>query len=183
MEFRDVIAKRYSCKRYDEARQVEPRALEKILEAGRLAPTAKNLQEQHVYVLQSAASLAIVNELTPCRYGAPTVLAVAFDATNVYTYPGDARDSGIEDAAIVATHMILAACDAGVDSCWLNRFDPEVAKERLGLPENEELLMLLDLGPAAQPREPQAACGDGNVSVEVTGGRRSCQRSVPLSRI
>ena len=154
MEFRDVIAKRYSCKKYDETRQVEPEALEKILEAGRLAPTAKNLQEQHVYVLQSAESLAIVDELTPCRYGAPTVLAVAFDATNVYLYPGDARDSGIEDAAIVATHMVLAACDAGVDSCWLNRFDPDVAKERLGLPENEELLMLLDLGYAAEGTGP-----------------------------
>ena len=132
MEFRDVIAKRYSCKKYDETRQVEPEALEKILQAGRLAPTAKNLQEQHVYVLQSAESLAIVDELTPC----------------------DARDSGIEDAAIVATHMVLAACDAGVDSCWLNRFDPDVAKERLGLPENEELLMLLDLGYAAEGTGP-----------------------------
>ena len=144
MEFRDVVSKRYSCKKYDESRQVEPEALERILEAGQLAPTAKNLQEQHVYVLQSAESLAIVDELTPCRYGAPTVLAVAFDTSNVYTYPGDARDSGIEDAAIVATHMILAACDAGVDSCWL------LAKERLGLPENEEVLMLLDLGYAAE---------------------------------
>ena len=61
MEFSDVIAKRYSCKKYDQTRQVEPEALEKILEAGRLAPTAKNLQEQHVYVLQSAESLAIVD--------------------------------------------------------------------------------------------------------------------------
>ena len=65
MEFSDVIAKRYSCKKYDEARQVEPEALEKILEAGRLAPTAKNLQEQHVYVLQSAESLAIVDAMDP----------------------------------------------------------------------------------------------------------------------
>ena len=154
MEFTEVIAKRYSCKRFDGTRQVTPEALERILEAGRLAPTAKNLQEQHVYVLQSPESLAIVDELTPCRYGAPTVLAVAFDATNVYTYPGDARDSGIEDAAIVATHMVLAATDAGVDSCWLNRFDPDLAKERLSLPESEELLMLLDLGYAAEGTGP-----------------------------
>lgn len=154
MEFAEVIAKRYSCKRFDGTRQVAPEALERILEAGRLAPTAKNLQEQHVYVLQSPESLAIVDELTPCRYGAPTVLAVAFDATNVYTYPGDARDSGIEDAAIVATHMVLAATDAGVDSCWLNRFDPDLAKERLSLPESEELLMLLDLGYAAEGTVP-----------------------------
>ena len=150
MEFGDVIAKRYSCKKYDGDRQVAPETLTRILEAGRLAPTAKNLQEQHVYVLQSAESLEVIDALTPCRYGAPTVLVVAFDATNAYSYPGGNRDSGIEDAAIVATHMVLAARDADVDSCWVNNFDPDLAKERLGLPENEEILMLLDLGYAAE---------------------------------
>ena len=156
MEFQEVIEKRYSCKRYDPARPVEPEALARVLEAGRLAPTAKNLQEQRVYVLQGDEALAIVDELTPCRYGAPCVLAVAFDATNVFTYPGGSRDSGIEDASIVATHMVLAAADAGLDSCWVNNFDPALAKERLGLPENEEMLMLLDLGHAAEGAGPLA---------------------------
>ena len=153
MEFTDVVARRYACKKYD-GRPVDPAALQAILEAGRLAPTAKNLQEQKIYVVQSPEGLAKIDALTPCRYGAPTVLLVAFDSENVYQYPGGGRDSGIEDAAIVATHMMLAACNAGVDSCWLNRFDPDVAKERLGLPENEELLMLLDLGYAAEGTGP-----------------------------
>ena len=156
MEFSDVIKNRYSCKKYDTARQVTPEQLTAIFEAGRVAPTAKNLQEQHVYVLQSEVDLALIDELTPCRYGAPTVLVVAFDTKNVYTYPGDERDSGIEDAAIVATHMILAATNEGVDSCWLNRFDPAEAKAKLGLPENEEILMLLDLGFAAEGTGPLA---------------------------
>lgn len=153
MEFTDVVARRYACKKYD-GRPVDPAALQAILEAGRLAPTAKNLQEQKIYVVQSPEGLAKIDALTPCRYGAPTVLLVAFDSENVYQYPGGGRDSGIEDAAIVATHMMLAACNAGVDSCWLNRFDPDAAKERLGLPENEELLMLLDLGYAAEGTGP-----------------------------
>ena len=128
MEFTDVVARRYACKKYD-GRPVDPAALQAILEAGRLAPTAKNLQEQKIYVVQSPEGLAKIDALTPCRYGAPTVLLVAFDSENVYQYPGGGRDSGIEDAAIVATHMMLAACNAGVDSCWLNRFDPaEAAK-------------------------------------------------------
>lgn len=156
MEFSDVVKNRYSCKKYDPARQVTPEQLTAILEAGRMAPTAKNLQEQHVYVLQGDADLALIDELTPCRYGAPTVLVVAFDTENVYTYPGDERDSGIEDAAIVATHMILAATNEGVDSCWLNRFDPAEAKAKLGLPDNEEILMLLDLGFAAEGTGPLA---------------------------
>ncbi len=156
MEFSDVVKIRYSCKKYDPKRQVTPEQLAAILEAGRVAPTAKNLQEQHIYVLQSEADLALVDKLTPCRYGAPTVLVVAFDTGNVYTYPGDERDSGIEDATIVATHMILAAANAGVDSCWVNRVDPAEAKEKLELPDNEEILMFMDLGFAAEGAGPLA---------------------------
>ena len=156
MEFSDVVKNRYSCKKYDPERQVTPEQLTAILEAGRMAPTAKNLQEQHVYVLQGEADLALVDELTPCRYGAPTVLVVAFDTENVYTYPGDERDSGIEDATIVATHMILAAANEGVDSCWVNRVNPAEAKEKLGLPDNEEILMFMDLGFAAEGAGPLA---------------------------
>ena len=125
-----------------------------ILEAGRLAPTAKNLQEQRIYVIQSEEALAKVDKVTPCRYGAPTVLIVAFDKNNVFTYPGDRRDSGVEDAAIVATHMILAAANEGVDSCWLNFLDPEKTAAELGLPENEEVVMLMDLGFAAEGAGP-----------------------------
>ena len=69
-------------------------------------------------------------------------------------FPGEKRDSGVEDAAIVATHLILAAADEGVDSCWLNYFDPDKAASALGLPENEEVLMLLDLGYAAEGAGP-----------------------------
>ena len=155
MEFKEVVKNRYSCKKYRDDK-VEPEKLEAILSAGRLAPTAKNLQEQHIYVLQSEEMLAKVDALTPCRYNAPVVLAVAFDKNNVFTYPGDKRDSGVEDATIVATHMILAAQDEGVASCWVNFFDPEKAAEALGLPENEEVLMLMDLGYAAEGAGPLA---------------------------
>lgn len=153
MEFKEVVRNRYSCKKYSD-RPVEAEKLNAILEAGRAAPTAKNLQEQHVYVIQSAEGLAKIDEVTPCRYGAQTVLVVAFDKTNVFTYPGEKRDSGIEDASIVATHMILAAADEGVDSCWLNNFDPDKLAASLGLPENEEILMAMDLGYAAEGTGP-----------------------------
>ncbi len=153
MEFTNLVSQRYSCKKYD-GRPVSDESLRSILEAGRLAPTAKNLQEQKIYVVRSEEGLAKIDKITPCRYGAPTVLVVAFDKTNVFTYPGGKRDSGIEDASIVATHMMLAACNAGVDSCWINNFDPDKAHEILGLPENEDVLMLLDLGYAAEGTGP-----------------------------
>ena len=153
MEFKEVVKNRFSCKKYS-SRKLEAAKLEAILEAGRLAPTAKNLQEQHVYVVQSEEILTKIDGVTPCRYGAPAVLVVAFDKNNVFTYPGGKRDSGVEDATIVATHMILAAADEGVDSCWINFFDPDKMAEAIELPENEEILMLLDLGYAAEGAGP-----------------------------
>ena len=138
MEFTKVVAERYSCKNFS-TRKVEAEKLTEILEAGRLAPTAKNSQEQRIYVLQSEESLAKLDKVTPCRYGAPTCLVVAFDKNSVFTYPGGKRDSGVEDAAIVATHLMLA--------------------KELGLPENEEVLMILDLGYAAEGAGPLANHG------------------------
>lgn len=149
MEFTQVIENRYSCKNFS-ARQLAPAQLDAILAAGRVAPTAKNLQEQRIYVIQSAQGLAKIDTATPCRYGAPTCLVVAFDRSNVFTYPGGKRDSGVEDASIVATHLMLAAANAGVDSCWLNFFDPAAVAKAFDLPENEQVLMLLDLGFAAE---------------------------------
>ena len=158
MEFTDVIEKRYSCKNYS-ARKVEDEKLTAILNAGRVAPTAKNFQEQRIYVVRSEEGLAKIDAATPCRYGAPICLVVAYDRSNMFTYPGGKHTSGAEDAAIVATHMLLAAANAAVDSCWINFFDPEKLAAELGLPENEEVLMLMDLGYAAEGAGPLANHG------------------------
>ena len=153
MEFMDVVKNRYACKNFD-GRSVSSEDLAVILEAGRLAPTAKNLQEQRVYVIQSPEYLAKIDAATPCRYHAGTVLVLAYNREQVFVFPGGKHNSGAEDAAIVATHMMLAAADRGVDSCWLNFFDPEILKKELNLPEAEEILMLLDLGYAAEGTAP-----------------------------
>ena len=153
MEFKEIVKNRYSCKKFAN-KEVEESKLIAILEAGRLAPTAKNLQEQKIYVLRSQEALAKIDEATPCRYGASVVIAVAFDKNNVFVYPGEKRNSGIEDATIVATHMLLAAEDEGVNSCWINFFNPDKLAETLNLPKDEEILMLLDLGYAADGAGP-----------------------------
>ncbi len=153
MDFWELVKARYSCKKFD-GRAVESELLAQILEAGRWAPTAKNQQEQRIYVAQSPEALAKIDQITPCRYGAGTVLAVAYDESRAFTYPGNRQNSGAEDAAIVATHMMLAAKALGVESCWLNFFDPEQAAKLLGLPEKEKLVMLLDLGYPAEGANP-----------------------------
>ena len=153
MDFLTLAKERYACKKYDGA-MITDEQLNTILEAGRVAPTAKNLQEQRIYVAKSADSLAKIDECTPCRYNAPVALVVAYNKDTVFTYPGGKSSSGAEDAAIVATHMMLAAKSVGVDSCWVNFFDPEKLASLLELPENEEIVLVLDLGYPAQGAGP-----------------------------
>ena len=112
MEFLNLIKERYSCKKFD-GRPIDESVLTAILEAGRLAPTAKNAQAQRVYVLTSPKALAALDSITPCRYGAPVVLAVAYDRSSVFHYPGDTRDSGAEDASIVGVHMMTCGKKCG----------------------------------------------------------------------
>ena len=145
MDFDQVIKSRYSCKKFSN-KKLEENKLNKILEAGRLAPTAKNLQGYHVYVLRSAEYLDKIDNITPCRYGATTVLVVTYKKDNNYIYPGGKINSGVEDATIVASHMILAAANEGVDSCWINNFDPHKLALELDLPNNQEVVMIMDLG-------------------------------------
>lgn len=154
MDFSNLVKVRYSCKKFNPEKKVSKELIEKILESARLSPTAKNLQEYHIYVAVSDDALSKIDKVTPCRYNAPVVFVVAFDKNNVYTYPGGKRDSGIEDASIVATHLMLSATNFGVDNCWVNNFDPEKLHAELSLPENEEILMLLDLGYAADGVKP-----------------------------
>lgn len=152
MEYSEVIKARYACRKFG-PKKVEREKIEAILQAGRLAPTAKNLQEQRIYIVKSPEYLAKIDQLTPCRYGAEICLVVAYDSRNVYTYPGrGGRDSGVEDATIVATHMMLAAADLGVQSCWVNFFNPDDLAAALGLPEHEKVVMLMPLGYADLPK-------------------------------
>ena len=155
MEFQEVVKNRYSCKKYD-GRQVDQSKLDAILEAGRLAPTAKNTQEQRVYVIRSEEALAKVDRATPCRYGASTVLAVAYDSKEVFTYPGGRYDSGAEDATIVATHLMLAAENEGLATLWVGSFDPTLLRDILPGAEAYDLVAMINVGYPAPESQPSA---------------------------
>lgn len=153
MNFIELAKNRFSCKNFSD-KALDRDSLNTILEASRLAPTAQNRQGQHIYVVESKEDLGKIDELTPSRYHAPTALIVAYDKNNTFTYPGDKCDSGVEDATIVLTHMVLAAASIGVDSCIVNFFDPDKLKEQFDLPDNEEVIAIIDLGYKAEGVKP-----------------------------
>ena len=153
MDFLELAKERYSVRKYD-PRPIEQEKLDRILEAGNVAPTGCNNQPQRVYVLSSPEAMEKLRGLTRCHYGAPLALMIAYDTAEEWNNPLEAGvTSGQQDASIVATHIMLEAWEQGVGSCWINLFSPTEAGEAFDLPENEIPLLLMLLGyPAADAR-------------------------------
>ncbi len=150
MNFTKLAQERYSVRKFS-AKPVEPEKLNAVLEAVRLAPTAKNLQPFHVYVVQSPEGMQKMRQLTPCHYEAPVVLMFTKNTQEEWHHPQVPEvASGVEDVSIAATHAMLAATEQGLGTCWLNFFVPQEVSRAYNLPAHEVPVVLLPLGyPAA----------------------------------
>ncbi|MBQ8994932.1 MAG: nitroreductase family protein [Oscillospiraceae bacterium] len=154
MEFSELVKSRYSVRKFDE-RPIEEEKLQSILEAGLVAPTAKNYQPFKIYVLKSEDALNKIKEATKCTYGAPVVLMLTYDLAQEWLNPLDPScTSGQQDVSIVATHIMLQAWELGVGSCWVNFFEPTLAAELFEIPDTEIPLLLMPLGYPAEGSEP-----------------------------
>ena len=154
MTFLELAAARYSVRSY-KPDPVEAEKLAAVLEAGRLAPTAVNYQPQKVYIIRPGELMDRLNEQCRDTFGAPLVLAVGYDMERDWKnrrMPG--YSSGETDAAIVTTHMMLAAWEQGLGSCWVGAANLNDVHRVLGLPGNVRLTALLPLGYAADDAAP-----------------------------
>lgn len=155
MEFLEMAAARYSVRDFD-ARPIEEEKLEKILEAGRLAPTATNAQPQRIIVLKSEEALAKIRAATRMAFNAPVVLMVCYDRTASWkaTRFGDTYDAGEMDACIVTTHMMMEATELGIGSLWVRGYRTKDIMDAFELPEDTVLVCLLDLGYPSEKCQP-----------------------------
>lgn len=154
MEFLELAKERYSCRKFS-PKPIEPEKLAKILEAGNIAPTAVNFQPQKIYILQSDEAIAKVNSLCKCIYGAKTVLLFAYDSNHDWKNPTEEGiHSGEQDISIVATHIMLEACELGISSCWVNLFSNSKLAATFNLPESERVVLLMPLGYADETSKP-----------------------------
>ena len=145
-DFLSLAEERYSVRKYQN-KEIEPEKMEKILEAGRIAPTAANNQPVKVYILKSEEALKTIRGITPCAFNAPVVLMMTYNEDEQWKNmqePGVV--SGQQDASIVAAHMMLEAWDLGIASCWVNAFPNSKAAEAFHIPENEKVVLLMPLG-------------------------------------
>lgn len=146
MSFTDLAKKRYSVRSF-KSTPVDAQTLDALIEAGRVAPTARNFQPQRIFVASSAESRAALASVCRFTFDAPVVLVIGYDKERCWKNKlCDGATSGETDAAIVTTHMMLAAADMGLGSCWVGYFSPDEVKKALGLPENIVVTALLPIG-------------------------------------
>lgn len=160
MDYDDLIRTRYSVRKYSD-RAVEQDKLNKILEAGRIAPTAGNRQSQRIVVIQSKNALAKMYQCTPCHFNAPLLLLVCYDkSVENNNHYGDQRTYGQVDASIVLTYMMLEAHNLGLGTVWVGLFNPELMREYFDIPAYYEILGLMPIGYSTPNVEPSQMHGE-----------------------
>ena len=153
MEFERLISERYSVRNYREE-HLSQTVIDRILAAGHKAPTGCNYQPQRILVINTDESIARLRTCTRSHFGAPTAMLICHNKNESWRRPYDGALSSPVDAAIVTTHMMLAAHDMGVGACWVMHFNPTAMKETFGIPEEVEPVALLMLGHPAEDAKP-----------------------------
>ena len=152
MDFEKLAAARYSARKFDD-RAVETEKLMKILEVGRLAPTAKNMQSQRIIAITSPEGLEKVYRAYHC-FSAPVVLVICGDQSAACDAPTTERNMAETDATIVATHMMLETYELGLGCTYVCAFKTDILKKELDLPDNLTPYSLLPIGYPAKDCEP-----------------------------
>jgi nitroreductase len=148
MEFSDLVRSRESIRNYDPIKPLGRDVIEKILDAGRLAPSASNLQPWRFIIISSPVMLGKVRACYHKEWfrEAPHILVVIGSRDNSWTRSFDGYNSIETDLAIAMTHMILAAENEGVGACWVANYDPAILRDALGLSFGEVVYGITPLG-------------------------------------
>ena len=145
MDFEKVITERYSVRKF-ENKHLEQEIIDKILNAGHVAPTGCNFQPQRILVLNTDESVEKLKSCTKCHFDAPCAMLVCYNKDESWTRPYDKAQSAPVDASIVATHIMLEAKNLGVGSCWVMHFDPFKMREAFNIPQSIEPHALIVMG-------------------------------------
>jgi nitroreductase len=158
MEVMKAIQSRRSIRAYD-MRGVEKEKLRRILESGRLSPSAGNRQERRFIIIKDAKTRKLICEAARNQTfvaEAPVVI-VACSVESEYVMSCGQLAYPI-DTAIAVDHMTLQAVEEGLGTCWIGAFDEKKVKEILHIPDNVRIVALLPIGypsvvPGSTPRK------------------------------
>jgi nitroreductase len=155
MDFFELIEKRYSVRAY-QSRPVEEEKLQKVLNAARLAPTAANRQPFRFIVVKTEGRESELKRMYRPDWftQAPLVICACAVPDEGWTR-SDGKDYYDVDTTIAMDHLILAAANLGLGTCWIAAFDPAATREILGLPNDIEPVALTPLGYPADELRPK----------------------------
>jgi nitroreductase len=148
MKFIELAEKRRSIRSY-KSDPVPEELLNEILQAGNLAPTAKNLQPFYFIVVRDPVKLDELAVAYPAPFfrQAPVAIVICTESAKGWTRDRyDGKNYCEVDAAIAIDHMTLAATDLGLGTCWIGAFDPVKVADSMGLPKGIEAIAMLPLG-------------------------------------
>jgi len=153
MDVSKAIISRRSIRAY-ESRGVEEDKLVRVLESGRLSPSASNRQERRFVVVRDAKTRQLLSEAARNQgfvAEAPVVIAACSVEKDYVMLCG--QPAYTIDTAIAVDHMTLQAVEEGLGTCWIGAFDEKKVKEILKIPEDIRVVALLPIGyPSAIPR-------------------------------
>ncbi|WP_160671512.1 nitroreductase family protein [Clostridium sp. C8-1-8] len=161
MSFIELVKERHSVRNFDE-KKVEKEKLNLILEAGRLAPTAANLQPQRILVIESDEAVAKLKDCTIFSFNAPMALIVCADKNEAWKRKYDEKIHTDIDGSIVATHMMLQATELGLGTTWVGHFDPEAVIKAFNIPANLVPVCIFPLGYPSADSKPHPNHGKRN---------------------
>lgn len=151
----EAIRKRYSCRSYQE-RGIERDKLDTILEAARLAPSARNLQDWRFVVVTDSETKRRVAEATsrPDDFAKAGAIIAACSNSDYVMRCGQAVAP--IDVAIALEHICLQATEMGLGTCWIGSFDPQKVRQVLGIPADVAIIELMTIGyPADSKPQPK----------------------------
>jgi nitroreductase len=152
MEFYDVLKKRKSIRKY-RPNPVSDDALNRILEAGRIAPSAKNIQPWHFIVVRDQSTKeSLIDACRGQRFiaEADVVLCGCASEKIAWGHMGGYMSAFAIDLTIAFEHMILAAANEGLATCWIGAFEEKKVKEILQVPDDVRVVALTPIGYAAE---------------------------------
>ena len=158
MEFNSVLQRRYSCRAFSPT-PVEQEKVDRILEAGRIAPTAVNKQPVHLWAISNPGTLEAIKGVTRSNYGAPLILVVGCRPADAWVRRYDGKNGAEVDASIVATYLMLAAENEGLATLWVGSFDPALLRGILPGAEGYELVAMINVGYPAPESQPSPMHG------------------------
>lgn len=145
MDFLELAKERYSVRKMTNGK-VKQEDLDKILEAARLSPTAKNMQRQRLLVINTEEGIEKIKECTSCDFGASTIIVISYEKDDALNESEFSRKYGLIDTGIVATHMCLEATNLGLGTTMVGLFDRDLIKEKFNIPAKYQPELLLPIG-------------------------------------